>query len=131
MTTTEVSSVESGSAVPGSNGDQVLGALQSLALVLEQNAEEERLLAERIRKLIEVRHGGASWLEALQQEEQPGTIHLVSSVLGRLSSASGAVRRELVFSLRAEKVTIPVIARLFGVTHQRVSNLLRRPPTSN
>jgi transposase len=30
-------------------------------------------------------------------------------------------------TLRREGVSIPAIAKLFGVTHQRVSNLLRRP----
>ena len=42
-----------------------------------------------------------------------------------LGSSSGAFRRALVLALREEGVSIPAIARMFGVTHQRVSNLLR------
>ena len=55
-------------------------------------------------------------------------MQVVSQMLARLSKASGTVREELVDVLRAEGASIPSIARLFGVTHQRVSNLLRRSP---
>jgi hypothetical protein len=115
-----------GSTAAAGEGDQVLSALESLAKVLEQNAEEERLLASRIRDMTSARLSGQDWLEVLSNEEQPGTVHLVSSMLARLSAASGHLRRSLVLALRAEGATIPVIAQLFGVTHQRVSNLLRR-----
>jgi transposase len=50
----------------------------------------------------------------------------VSTILRRQSEASGYFRRSLVVALRAEGQSIPSIATLFGVTHQRVSNLLRR-----
>jgi hypothetical protein len=53
-------------------------------------------------------------------------VQLVSTILRRQSEASGYLRRSLVVALRAEGQSIPSIAHLFGVTHQRVSNLLRR-----
>ena len=53
-------------------------------------------------------------------------MQLVSTILRRQSEASGYLRRSLVVALRAEGQSIPSIAHLFGVTHQRVSNLLRR-----
>ena len=40
-------------------------------------------------------------------------------------------RSSLVVALRAEGQSIPSIAHLFGVTHQRVSNLLRRVSQGN
>ncbi len=107
------------------NADTVLAALEGLARALEENAAEERLLAARIRELGAARAGGTDWLTLLRAEPTPGTVPLLSSVLARLSSASGQLRRSLVLALRQEGVTIPVIAQLFGVTHQRVSNLLR------
>lgn len=109
-------------------GDDVLEALATLTQVLEENAAEERLLASRIREMMQARQQGKEWLDVLNDEEQPGTVHLMSSTLARMSMASGGVRRSLVLALRAEGVTIPTIAQLFGVTHQRVSNLLRRTP---
>ena len=50
----------------------------------------------------------------------------MSTILRRQSEASGYLRRSLVVALRSEGQSIPSIAHLFGVTHQRVSNLLRR-----
>jgi Homeodomain-like domain len=100
-------------------------ALEALAVALEQNAAEERLLASRVRDLASGRGDGMPWLSVLTREPDPGTVQLMSRVLGRLSMASGTFRRSLVLALRDEGVSIPAIARLFGVTHQRVSNLLR------
>lgn len=111
-------------------GDEVIASLHALGQALEENAAEEQMLAVRIREMISAREKGADWADVLKHEDYPGTVHLVSSTLARLSTASGHVRRSLVVALRTEGVTIPVIARLFGVTHQRVSNLLRRGPNS-
>ena len=58
-------------------------------------------------------------------------MQLVSTILRRQSEASGYLRRSLVVALRAEGQSIPSIAHLFGVTHQRVSNLLRRVAQGN
>ncbi len=117
-----------GSGSRGNGADPVMAALDVLATALEENAEQERLLAERIKDLAAGRRQGTDWLGLLREEESPGTVHLLSSLLARLSGASGGVRRSLVVALREEGVTIPVIAQLFGVTHQRVSNLLRNAP---
>ena len=74
---------------------------------------------------------GKDWKSILAAEDDPGTVQLVSSVLRRQSEASGYLRRSLVVALRAEGQSIPSIANLFGVTHQRVSNLLRRVAQSS
>jgi predicted transcriptional regulator len=41
--------------------------------------------------------------------------------------ASGHTRRALAQAMRSEGTSIPTIARLFGVTHQRISNILNHP----
>jgi hypothetical protein len=117
-------------AYTDTSDDEVIASLHALGKALEENANEERLLAERIKQMVSEREHGGAWADILKHEDYPGTVHLVSSTLARLSTASGHVRRSLVVALRAEGVTIPVIARLFGVTHQRVSNLLRRGPNT-
>lgn len=108
-------------------GDVTLRALDALSAALAEMAKDERLLEERLRHLHRERSQGRSWHEILGDEEPPGTMQLVSRILARLAKASGTLRKELVDALRREGVSIPSIARLFGVTHQRVSNLLRRP----
>ena len=106
--------------------DEVLKALDELESVLRQNAESERLLAQRIAEVRLARQNGREWKAILGDEDDPGTVQLVSTILRRQSEASGYLRRSLVVALRAEGQSIPSIAHLFGVTHQRVSNLLRR-----
>jgi hypothetical protein len=111
----------------GSSGsDDVLSALNELEAVLRENAESERVLFQRISEVRLARENGKEWKSILAGEDEPGTIQLVSTVLRRQSEASGYLRRSLVVALRAEGQSIPSIANLFGVTHQRVSNLLRR-----
>jgi hypothetical protein len=110
----------------GAGSDDVLNALDELELVLRENAESERLLSKRIAEVRLARHNGREWKAILGDEDDPGTVQLVSTILRRQSEASGYLRRSLVVALRAEGQSIPSIAHLFGVTHQRVSNLLRR-----
>jgi hypothetical protein len=112
--------------VNGTGSDDVLTALDELESVLRENAESERLLFQRIAEVRLARENGQEWKAILGDEDDPGTIQLVSTVLRRQSEASGFLRRSLVVGLRAEGQSIPSIAHLFGVTHQRVSNLLRR-----
>lgn len=106
--------------------DEVLKALNELEAVLKENAENERILFQRIAEVRLARENGKEWKTILLNEDEPGTVQLVSTILRRQSEASGYLRRSLVVALRAEGQSIPSIANLFGVTHQRVSNLLRR-----
>lgn len=111
----------------GPSGDATLRALDALSAALAEMSKDERLLEERLRDLHRQRSAGRPWHEILGDEDPPGTMQLVSRILACLAKASGTLRKELVDALRREGVSIPAIARLFGVTHQRVSNLLRRP----
>ena len=111
--------------------DDVLKALEELEGVLRENAESERLLSKRIADVRQARENGREWKAILGDEDEPGTVQLVSTILRRQSEASGYLRRSLVVALRAEGQSIPSIAHLFGVTHQRVSNLLRRVAQGN
>jgi DNA-directed RNA polymerase specialized sigma24 family protein len=97
-----------------------------LESVLRENADHERALMQRIAQVRLARESGQEWKAILADEDDPGTVQLVSAILRRQSEASGYLRRSLVVALRAEGQSIPSIANLFGVTHQRVSNLLRR-----
>jgi hypothetical protein len=106
--------------------DEVLLALGELEAALVRNAEDERLLAARIAQVRLARETGGDWKTILADEDEPGTVQLISTILRRQSEASGYLRRSMVVALRAEGQSIPSIAHLFGVTHQRVSNLLRR-----
>jgi len=130
-------SVDVATAVRGEHGedvdgsDEVLNALTELDAVLKENAERERELFQRIAQVRLARENGQEWKSILAGEDEPSTVQLVSTILRRQSEASGYLRRSLVVALRAEGQSIPSIAHLFGVTHQRVSNLLRRVAQGN
>jgi hypothetical protein len=115
-----------GTAGDAGTGDRTIDALDGLTEALEEIAREQRQLVQRVERLRQARLTGMTWQDILSKEDAPGSMQLVSQMLARLSKASGTLRKELVDSLREEGTSIPAIARLFGVTHQRVSNLLRR-----
>ena len=117
---------QNGNSPDASSPDDVLKALGELDAVLKENAERERILFQRIADVRLARENGKEWKTILANEEEPSTVQLVSTILRRQSEASGYLRRSLVVALRSEGQSIPSIANLFGVTHQRVSNLLRR-----
>jgi DNA invertase Pin-like site-specific DNA recombinase len=108
-------------------GDEVLSALDALSDAIERNSGDERLLLGRIHGLRRARSGGTGMTGALEAEPSPGTMQLLGRILSRLMDASGTARRALARSMRNEGTSIPAIARIFGVTHQRVSNILNRP----
>lgn len=109
-------------------GDSTLSALDALSDALTEMSNDQKLLETRLRDLHRQRSEGRSWRDILADEDPPGTMQVVSRMLACLAKASGTLRKELVDTLRREGVSIPAIAKLFGVTHQRVSNLLRRQP---
>ena len=104
----------------------VLAAVEGLADAVEENAEDERLLARRLREIREGRAEGRTWLDLLGPDDRPSVLGLTGRIIGRLTDASGTLRRALARGLRLEGVTIATIAGLFGVSHQRISALLRR-----
>ena len=111
----------------------VLAAVDGLATAVEENAEDERRLVRRLRELREGRAEGRSWLDLLGPDERPGVLGLTGRIIGRLTDAGGTLRRALAMGLRLEGATISTIAERFGVSHQRISALLRRedrPPAS-
>jgi hypothetical protein len=120
-----------GNGTAGHNGagpaDPTLRALDALSHALDEMGNDHKLLETRLQELHRQRSAGRPWRDILAEEDPPGTMQVVSRMLACLAKASGTLRKELVEALRREGVSIPAIAKLFGVTHQRVSNLLRRP----
>jgi hypothetical protein len=111
------------------NGDEdkvMTTALDDLRRTVEANASDGRLLVRRIDRLRKARADGRPWREILASEPKPGVLDLVGRMFTRLSESGAGLRRPLAVGLRREGLSIPAIARLFEVSHQRVSNLLRR-----
>jgi hypothetical protein len=102
-----------------------LEMLDDLAGAIEDNAREERLLARRVRRLRAERASGRSWHALLAEESAPAALRLAATVVSRVTEAGARFRRTVARGLRLEGATVPAIAAAFGVSHQRVSVLLR------
>ena len=117
------------STVGSLNGhEQEVVALDRLAAAIEDNVRDERLLVKRIRRLGADRTRGRSWHDLLGDKTNPAVLELSTRVADRATTISATLRRTLVRGLRAEGATIPAIGETLGVSHQRVSTLLRREP---
>lgn len=109
---------------PSVAADEELDRLDHLARRFEDDARDVRSLARGIRRLRAGRADGRSWHEMVDTH-RPVALQLVDRAVRRVAEGSAALRRLLVRGLRSEGATTPGIAHLLGVSHQRVSVLLR------
>jgi hypothetical protein len=101
-------------------------ALEQVAKTAEDAADVERDVAKRARSLQKQRERGLSWHTVLQRDDEPAIFDLLrrGARLGvdALSAFSSLVAEEL----SEEGASRRQIARVIGVTHQRVSAILGR-----
>lgn len=118
MGTTPIAAISSGVKAE-------LRALDGLAKTIEDNVRDERLLVEAVRQLRAERAAGHSWHDLLGHRARPRVLELSARILGRATEVSATLRRRLARGLRAEGATLPAIGERFGVSHQRISTILR------
>lgn len=100
----------------------------ALDVVLEAVAQSQLRLSLIEARAGEIRHlraVGLNHAEITALEDRPLVVELLSETIALLHAASGPFRREEARALHAEGVTMERIASLFGVTRQRVSELLQ------
>lgn len=101
-----------------------LERLDELAHRFEEGAHDVRGMADRIRGLRAARAEGRPWHD-MAEAPRSTALDLIDRAVGRLTGAGAAFRRMLVHGLRREGATVHGIAQRLGVSHQRVSVLLR------
>lgn len=99
--------------------------LEDVAAAADQVADDQRQVAQRARAMQRQRDRGRSWLQILDGETGPGLLELLRSSLRRLADATGQLARTLADGLVSEGVSRRQIARRLGVSHQRVTAILR------
>jgi hypothetical protein len=111
--------------------DPVQDALDVLLEALEQSRSRMLLIETRAHAIRGLRAEGHSYAEITAAQSNPLVVELLSDTIALLHAASGPFRREAARALYAEGMTMQRIAAVFGVTRQRVSELLqsRTPPT--
>lgn len=105
--------------------DVAAAALANLVTELDRCVDELVQARARAEKLLRERRAGRAWLDVVGDEPRPLVVERISTVLGSLSAAGHAWRREQAAALQAEHVSINRIAAMFGVTRQRISALLK------
>jgi hypothetical protein len=135
QTVTEVGTSQVLAVGPGGNMEGVVAetavsstvdALTVLTEALEVMARDSQVLIQRVDQLRDGRNEGLSWRELLASETPDnGTLELLSEVLRQLTEASAQLRKSVVQELLNEGVSVPTVAGLLGISHQRGSYILR------
>lgn len=106
-----------------------LEALIDLENALGRGEEMTQRMRARIRYLKEEIAAGRSLPEIVPAEEAPLLVQLLTESANLLHTYGTRVRRTEARAMHSEGMTMDEIARLFGVSRQRVSALLRDTAT--
>lgn len=111
--------------------DQVDEALEALDGALRRNLDRIEHAIKRAEELRNAHAEGRTWTEVARAEERPMILEMISANLDELYQTGGRLRRVMAKALHDEGMSMEQIARLFGVTRQRVSALLREPKSAD
>ena len=100
-------------------------ALDDLDHALDRNADMIMRMKERIASLRQAQADGLPLRDYVPNEQTPLLVQLLTESTNLLHSYGNRVRRTEARALHGEGMTMDEIAKLFGVTRQRVSALLR------
>jgi hypothetical protein len=108
-----------------SERDAFMEALDELDRALDESLETTHRMKQRIAGIRAARARGLTLRKIVPQEETPLLVQLLTESTNLLHSYGNRVRRTEARALYQEGMTMDEIAKLFGVTRQRVSALLR------
>jgi DNA primase large subunit len=105
--------------------EDFMDALDDLDLALDRSIEMAQRMKRRILAIRRAREDGRPLREIVPLEDAPLIVQLLTENTNLLHSYGNRVRRTEARALHREGMTMDEIAKLFGVTRQRVSALLR------
>lgn len=108
-----------------------LQAVNDLDEALDQSLEMTQRMKDRIREIRDTLSSGRPLAEIVPRERRPLLVQLLTENASQLHHYGNRVRRSEAHALHREGMTMDEIARLFGVTRQRISALLRDAPSQN
>jgi DNA-directed RNA polymerase specialized sigma subunit len=114
----------------GTTPDELLSALEDLVAALEENIARNREAIKRARNIQRMRRQGRPYTEIVQVRDDRLIIELLRQNLDALYDAGSRLRRLEALALHTEGMTMEEIARIFGVSRQRISALIRDARTS-
>ena len=107
---------------------RVADGMHRLAACLTSASDEMTALASRAQGVGDQVAGGPRLVDVIATEPQPLIVSRMTELIDELADAAAAVRRAEAAQLNAEGLTQGKIAKVFGVTRQRVSALLGPAP---
>jgi PAS domain S-box-containing protein len=110
---------------PAETSDEVIVALAAAVESMRECKAHLDEALERADLVASRRRSGATYAEILEQRDGPLVIELMTVVLSALSDTGSRLRRAEAQAVYAEGLSMEKIARLFGVSRQRVSSLLQ------
>ncbi len=105
--------------------DAFMQALDDLDGALDLSLEMTHRMKDRIAEIRAAHASGRPLRETVPNEQTPLLVQLLTESTNLLHSYGNRVRRTEARALHGEGMTMDEIAKLFGVTRQRVSALLR------
>jgi hypothetical protein len=105
-------------------GETMGSALEEVAAVADEVADDQRQVARRARAMQRQRDRGWSWGRILDREAAPTLLELLRRSGRRATGAAGRFAQTLALGLSNEGETRRQIGGRLGVTHQRVSAML-------
>jgi hypothetical protein len=108
------------------NDDELLAALDELVAALHQNNARNAEAIARAEEIKRERAAGRAWSEIVSGE-RPLIVELLTRNLEALTTYGSRLRRLEARALHDEGLSMERIGALFGVTRQRISELLRQP----
>ena len=107
--------------------DPVLAALDELVNVLDATQERTAVALARAKELRALRERGVSYAEAVDAEQGPLIVEIMREVVATLVASASRFQREEARALWNEGLTMERIGTQFGISRQRVSDLLGSP----
>jgi len=103
----------------------VTDAIDDVVASVKDNVHDERELIGELERIRSEHLAGAPLSETLGQLQRPRVFSLFEGIMGRLTRTSVRLRRTLVRALVGEGENVSAVARRFGVSHQRISTVLK------
>lgn len=101
-------------------------AIDDVSSAVEENVNDEEALLSELARVRSDRVAGVPMGDSLSGLGRPRALVLMNGIVDRLTVASARLRKVLVNALVRDGESVTSIATRFGVTHQRISSILRR-----
>ncbi|WP_041834982.1 hypothetical protein [Acidothermus cellulolyticus] len=105
--------------------DEVTEALEETADVARKTAAHQQEIAELADEARTAHAHGASWTAPHQARQLRLILAMLTTCISQLSRVLAHLRRSWARALLAEGLSLRHIARIFGVSHQRIAAILR------